>query len=181
MPTPVPLPLGFDPEDYFRDKTVRIVANSLPGDDTDTQTRVMAAFMGQHIPGNPRVLVTNQPDKQLEYVFAATTAQNDGTYISFTSTLQIESGFEETTRYIKRSTFQAIGSLTTPPQRALWLPPGTPYHIAGVIAAAFEEASTTDQELIARLTSISGEPINWLGRDALQAVTLERERQFGGS
>ena len=157
------------------------MANSLPGDDTDTQARVIAAFIGQHIPGNPRVLVTDQPDKQLEYLFAATTAPKDGTYISFTSTLQIEFGFEEATRYIKRSTFQAIGSPATPPERTFWLPPGTPDHIAGVIAAAFEKALTTDQELIEGLTSLSDEPINWLGRDALQALTLERERQFGGS
>ena len=55
--TPVPPP-GFDAAEYFRGKTVRIVANSSPGGGTDTQGRVMAAFMSRYIPGNPRVVFT---------------------------------------------------------------------------------------------------------------------------
>ena len=72
----------------------------------------MAAFMQQYIPGNPRVVFTNQPNKPLEYLFAATQAPKDGTYISWNSTPQLDFGFNESTKFIKRSTFQAIGSTT---------------------------------------------------------------------
>ena len=65
---------GFDAAGYFGGKTIRIVANSSPGGGTDTQGRVMAAFMQRYIPGNPRVVFTNQPNKPLEYLFAATLA-----------------------------------------------------------------------------------------------------------
>ena len=73
-PTAPPAPAGFDAAEYFGGKTIRIVANSSPGGGTDTQGRVMAAFMQRYIPGNPRVVFTNQPNKPLEYLFAATLA-----------------------------------------------------------------------------------------------------------
>ncbi len=116
--TPVPPP-GFDAAEYFRGKTVRIVANSSPGGGTDTQGRVMAAFMSRYIPGNPRVVFTNQPNKPLEYIFAATEAPKDGTYVSWNSTPQLDFGFNEDTMFIKRSTFQALGA-TIDPTRA-WM------------------------------------------------------------
>ena len=180
-PTSVPPPAGFDPEDYFRGKEVRIVANSSSGGGTHRQASLVAAFVGRHIPGSPSVLLSNQPDRPMEYVFAATMAPKDGTYISFTSSLQVEFGFDETTGNIKLSTFQAVGSTTTPPKRTFWLPPGTPDYIAEILANAFEKALTTDQGLISALTSVSDEPINWLGRDELQALTLELEREFQSS
>ena len=71
--TPTPPP-GFNAADYFSGKTVRIVANSSPGGGTDTQGRVMSAFMSRYIPGNPRVVFTNQPNKPLEYIYSATQA-----------------------------------------------------------------------------------------------------------
>ncbi len=125
-PTPRPAPTatstpppGFDAAEYFRGKTVRIVANSSPGGGTDTQGRVMAAFMSDHIPGNPRVVFTNQPNKPLEYIYSATEAPKDGTYISWNSSPQLNFGFNESTRFIKRSTFEPLGS-TIDPTRA-WL------------------------------------------------------------
>ena len=116
--TPTPPP-GFDPAEYFKGKTVRIVANSSPGGGTDTQGRVMAAFMSKYIPGNPRVVFTNQPNKPLEYIYAATQAPKDGTYVSWNSTPQLDFGFNEDTDFIKRSTFQALGA-TIDPTRA-WM------------------------------------------------------------
>lgn len=102
------------PEVSFEGKTIRIVANSSPGGGTDTQGRVMAAFMSKYIPGNPRVVFTNQPNKPLEYIYAATEAPKDGTYVSWNSTPQLEFGFNDTTKKIKRSTFQALGSTIDP-------------------------------------------------------------------
>ena len=139
---------------------------------------MLSFFVGRYIPGSPRVVVTNETDRQVEYLFAAVEAPKDGTYISFNSALQIAFGFDDATRNIKRSTFQAIGSLSTPPEATLWLPPGTPDHIATVLADAFEQALTTNQELTRLITSVTGDPVDWFDRDALQAETLRRERQF---
>ncbi len=339
--TPTPPP-GFDAAEYFRGKTVRIVANSSPGGGTDTQGRVMSAFMSQHIPGNPRVVFTNQPNKPLEYIFAATEAPKDGTYISWNSTPQLNHGFQEETQFIKRSTFQALGSTIDPTNgwltydpagnlgpsaansclwdysgqsstgggahgeflladeladiaegnptllanvyaseqldipfryfgfdtvdtnavrlmwargdinstvrsslwyrfplenpdwipsglmrlmagmgpgtigansqtephcgdvrdylnedqtftynsmtgptnyasKALWLPPGTPDHIADALASAFEEALTTNAELIQKYSGVAGEQPGWIGRAELQAATKENEDLLEGS
>ena len=347
-PTPVPDPTatptpppGFDAAEYFSGQTIRIVANSSPGGGTDTQGRVMAAFMSRYIPGNPRVVFTNQPNKPLEYLEAATRAPKDGTYISWNSTPQLDFGFNESTNNIKRSTFQAVGSTidstrgwylfepvknlgpsaansclwdyagqsstgggehnafrladeisdvrdgnptflanvyvseqldvpfeyyafetvdtnavrtmwaqgiinstvrsslwyrfpvenpgwlengtirvmagmgpnelkpnswgephcgdvrehlnddqrfifntmhgpTNYASKALWLPPGTPDHIADALSAAFEEALTTDPDLIQKYSDVAGESPGWTGRAELQAATLENENLFAG-
>lgn len=349
MPTPRPTPTatptpppGFNAAEYFSGKTVHIVANSSPGGGADTQGRVMAAFMSEYIPGNPLVVFTNQPNKLPEYIYSATEAPKDGTYISWNSTPQLDFGFNEDTQFIKRSSFQALGA-TIDPTRAwmtydpvgnlgasaadsclwdyagqsgtgggahgeflladelsdiaegsptllasvfaaeqldvpfryfgfdtvdtnavrlmwargdinstvraslwyrfpvenpdwipsglmramagmgpgqlkgnaqtephcgdvrdhldddqtfifnslmaptnyasmtLWLPPGTPDHIADALSTAFEEAMTTDEELIAKYGAVAGEPPGWTGRTELQAATLENEELLQGS
>ena len=116
---PTAVPAVPDPAVTFEGKTIRIVANSSPGGGTDTQGRVMAAFMSQYIPGNPRVVFTNQPNKPLEYIFSATEAPKDGTYISWNSSPQLNYGFNADTKFIKRSTFEPLGS-TIDPTRA-WI------------------------------------------------------------
>jgi hypothetical protein len=120
VPTPTPAPAtptpaatptpSFDADAYFKGKTIRIMANSNPGGGTDSQGRVMSAFIGKWLPGNPRVIFSNNGNKPLEYLFAATEAPKDGTYISWNSTPQLNFGFEDTTNFIKRSTFQFIGA-----------------------------------------------------------------------
>jgi hypothetical protein len=123
VPTPTPRPAtptprppaatptpSFDAAAYFKGKTIRLVANSSPGGGTDSQGRVMAAFISDWIPGNPRIVFTNQPNKPQEYLFAATEAPKDGTYISWNSTPQLNFGFEENTQFIKRTTFQFLGA-----------------------------------------------------------------------
>ena len=341
-PTAPPGPPGFDAAEYFSGKTIRIVANSSPGGGTDTQGRVMAAYMQRYIPGNPRVVFTNQPNKPLEYVYAATQAPKDGTYISWNSTPQLDFGFSEEGQFIKRSTFQAIGStidstrgwylydpvgnlgpsaadscvwdysgqsntgggehgeflladeissirtgdstflavtfaseqldipfryfpfetvdtnavrtmwaqgiinstvrsslwyrfpienpdwlptgrirvmagmgpgqlkpnswgdphcgdirdyldedqtfiynsMTGPTNyasKSLWLPPGTPNHIADALTAAFENALTTDRELITKYANVAGESPGWVGRAEMQVATLENENLYEGS
>ena len=102
-PTPQPPPEA-DPGVTFEGETIRLVANSSPGGGTDTQGRVMAAYLSDYIPGNPRVVFTNSPNKPQEYLFAATRAPKDGTYISWNSTPQLDFGFRADTEFIKRST-----------------------------------------------------------------------------
>ena len=70
----------------------------------------MASYLGKYIPGQPRVVFTNQPNKPQEYLFAAKKAPKDGTYISWNSTPQLDFGFREDTDFIKRSTFEFLGT-----------------------------------------------------------------------
>ena len=115
-PTATPVPAAatptpsFDAAAYFEGKTIRIMANSNPGGGTDSQGRVMSAFMSKWLPGNPRVIFSNNGNKPLEYLFSATEAPKDGTYISWNSTPQLNFGFEADTNFIKRSTFQFLGA-----------------------------------------------------------------------
>ena len=77
----------------------------------------MASYLGKYIPGQPRVVFTNQPNKPQEYIFDATRAPKDGTYISWNSTPQLDFGFREDTKFIRRSTFEFVGT-TIDPTRA---------------------------------------------------------------
>ncbi len=46
---------------YFQGKTIEILAATGAGGGTDTTARAVAAFLPRHIPGNPKVIVRNQP------------------------------------------------------------------------------------------------------------------------
>jgi tripartite-type tricarboxylate transporter receptor subunit TctC len=46
-------------DDFYKDKTVRVIVGGSAGGGFDTYSRVMARHMGKHIPGNPSVLVEN--------------------------------------------------------------------------------------------------------------------------
>lgn len=64
------LALGFFPgfrslvlsqDQFYRDKTIRIVVGFSPGGGFDTYARLIARHLGRHIPGNPSVVVDNMP------------------------------------------------------------------------------------------------------------------------
>ncbi len=48
-------------EAFYRGKTVRLVVGSSSGGGTDIQARLLARHMGKYIPGNPSIVVQNQP------------------------------------------------------------------------------------------------------------------------
>jgi hypothetical protein len=50
---------GFDAESYFRGKTVRVIVTHSAGGGSDLYGRFVAGLIGDGIPGNPRVTVTN--------------------------------------------------------------------------------------------------------------------------
>ena len=74
----------------------------------------MSAFMSKRIPGNPRIVFSNNGNKPLEYIYSGTEAPKDGTYISWNSTAQLAFGFEEATKYIIRSSLHFLGSSIDP-------------------------------------------------------------------
>ena len=50
---------GFNAEQYFKGKTIRVIVNTDPGTGTDLYARFIADPMAKQIPGNPRITVTN--------------------------------------------------------------------------------------------------------------------------
>lgn len=50
-----------DAATFFKGKTIRIVVGSGVGSGYDITARTLARHMGAHIPGNPTVIVQNQP------------------------------------------------------------------------------------------------------------------------
>jgi len=48
-------------QDFFKEKTIRLIAGFPPGGGVDTDARLIARHIGRHIPGNPNVLVVNMP------------------------------------------------------------------------------------------------------------------------
>jgi len=68
---------------FYRGKTVKLVVSSSSGGGYDIMGRTLARHLGRHIPGNPRVIVTNMPGAggivAMNYLYRA--APKDGTFI----------------------------------------------------------------------------------------------------
>lgn len=47
--------------DFYRGKTLRLVVGFAPGGGYDIWARLVARFLGRHVPGNPTVVVENKP------------------------------------------------------------------------------------------------------------------------
>lgn len=56
-------PGAFNPERYFAGKTLRFIISQSAGGGTDIQGRLIAQALAEHIPGHPRITVTNIPGK----------------------------------------------------------------------------------------------------------------------
>ena len=78
-PTQVPPPPGFDPEDYFGGKTIKIITGASPGGGYDTFSRLVAAAAERHFPDSTRFIVQNLPGSgQLRGLRAVLDAKPDG-------------------------------------------------------------------------------------------------------
>jgi tripartite-type tricarboxylate transporter receptor subunit TctC len=49
------------PAEFYKGKTITIIAGFSPGDGTDTWARLIARHMGEYMPGKPQFVVTNLP------------------------------------------------------------------------------------------------------------------------
>ena len=81
---PLPGTASADPiAEFYKGKTVTIVASSGAGGPIDLACRVVAKFITRHIPGNPTVVVRNMPGggHVLMSNFMYVNAPKDGTYI----------------------------------------------------------------------------------------------------
>jgi tripartite-type tricarboxylate transporter receptor subunit TctC len=72
-----------DSADFYRGKTIRNIIGFGPGDSFDLYARLVARYLGAHIPGNPTIVVQNMPGagslNALNYVMNV--APRDGTVI----------------------------------------------------------------------------------------------------
>ena len=78
-PTQVPPPPGFDAEEYFGGKTIRIITGTSPGGGFDTFSRIVAATAERHFPETTRFIVQNLPGAgQLRGLRAVLSSEPDG-------------------------------------------------------------------------------------------------------
>src|SRR5215468_1900226 len=47
--------------DFYKGKTVTLVVSSSPGGGYDIMARTIAKYLGRHLPGNPRIVISNMP------------------------------------------------------------------------------------------------------------------------
>lgn len=55
------MPSPASADDFYKGKTVTITVGFTPGGGFDANARLLARFLGNHIPGNPTVIVVNTP------------------------------------------------------------------------------------------------------------------------
>jgi len=48
-------------QDFYKGKTISFIIGSAPGGGYDTYSRLVAAHIGKHLPGNPAVVPQNMP------------------------------------------------------------------------------------------------------------------------
>ena len=67
---------------YYAGKTITFSTHTGPGGEYDAYLRLMSQFMGKYIPGNPTIIVLNQPGAGglLAVNYAAKRAPQDGTF-----------------------------------------------------------------------------------------------------
>lgn len=74
---------AFAQNPFYRGKTVTVVVSSSAGGGYDTMARAIAHYLGKHIPGNPRIVVSNMPGAggivAMNYFYRS--APKDGTFI----------------------------------------------------------------------------------------------------
>jgi len=73
--------------DFYQGRQIRFVVRTPPGGDYDQYTRLIARFMGKHIPGNPALITVNMPGGGgiTAANYMAQVAPRDGTVIGIVS------------------------------------------------------------------------------------------------
>lgn len=71
-------------EDYYRGKTMTLLVGSTAGGGYDLYARVLARFLGAHIPGQPAIVVQNMPGagSLTSVLYLDNLAARDGTYMT---------------------------------------------------------------------------------------------------
>jgi tripartite-type tricarboxylate transporter receptor subunit TctC len=102
-----------DSSSFYKGKTIRLIVGFSPGGGYDANARLLARFMGAHIPGSPNILVENMPGaSSLKSVQYLETAPKDGTVIvAFNAGLVIQSQVDPNNFRIKLTNYSWLGSI----------------------------------------------------------------------
>src|SRR3954463_1764291 len=76
-----------DVGDFYKGKQMRMIVRTTVGGDYDQYSRLIARFIGKHIPGNPSILVVNMPGGGgiTAANYMAQVAPHDGTVVGIVS------------------------------------------------------------------------------------------------
>jgi tripartite-type tricarboxylate transporter receptor subunit TctC len=102
-------------EQFFRGKTIQLYIGFAPGGSYDYYGRVVARYLGKHIPGNPTIVPQNMPGagsfQAANFVYHA--APKDGTAMAVvTQTLALEEALQTPGVQYKSAEFTWIGRMT---------------------------------------------------------------------
>lgn len=102
-------------EEFYKGKTIRVIVGYAAGGGHDTNARLLARYIGNYIPGKPRVVVENMPGasslKAVQYLDNG--APTDGTaFAAFSPGLVTESLTKPDHIPINLSTYAWIGNLS---------------------------------------------------------------------
>lgn len=119
------VPAAASAQEYFRGKTVKIIAGFPGGGGVDAEARLIARYLGRYIPGNPTLLVQNMPGAggMVAANWFETLAKPDGLtlqYISSSSMTQQVFGVEGTKFNLKN--WGLLGSIVRSTSVALARP-----------------------------------------------------------
>jgi tripartite-type tricarboxylate transporter receptor subunit TctC len=103
-------------EQFYRGKTVKFIVGSNTGGSYDTYSRLLATYMGRHIPGNPTLVIENMPGasgtKSAQYI--GEIAPKDGSVIGmFNQSMPQRQMFEPDQVHFDLSKFSWIGAMNT--------------------------------------------------------------------
>ncbi len=103
-------------QDFYKGKTISMSTHVAPGDGYDTYLRLLARHFNRHIPGNPAMVVVNQPGAGglLSINFAAKRAPQDGTWLALASQgLYLHEALEKPGLETSLRDFKWIGNLNS--------------------------------------------------------------------
>ena len=112
-----PVAATADPiEDFYRNKTIDMVIGYSPGGSYDLYARLVGRFLGDFIPGKPRVVIRNMPGggSRVAAAYVYNVAPKDGTVIATgDQSLAVEQAMGDKSLVIDVNRFQYIGSPIT--------------------------------------------------------------------
>jgi tripartite-type tricarboxylate transporter receptor subunit TctC len=101
--------------DFYKGKTITIVIGYTPGGGYDAYARLLARFIGSHIPGQPNVVPENRPGAgsrtAVNYIYSA--APKDGTVLGTADqSLPLEQALGDKTLSVDTSKLNWIGNMS---------------------------------------------------------------------
>lgn len=101
--------------DFYRGKTISILVGATPGGGYDAYGRLLARFLGAHIPGAPKVIVQNMPGagSLTSVLYLNTTAPKDGTAMTlFNPGVMTDAIINPSKARVNFTTMTWVGSVT---------------------------------------------------------------------